>query len=187
MRDDEVAEAGAGGWPTGRIGSWHTYRWSWWAAAAVLALAVPWPVVPDAQRPQLMAGIAVVSLVWAVPVWRCGAIADGRGVRCAGVLWTRRHRWEDIVDADVGWHDLEPRLLIELADDVVVVPGVRMPKHQAYRRDLWRDSRMFAAAELISAEAERRRAAALPPGHPIHVRGAAFRPRRGMTAPLTSG
>jgi hypothetical protein len=158
VRSEDGEGADPVGWNPGRIGSWHSYRWLWWLCSAVLAVAVPWPLVPPHERAPVLVGALLLGLGWAVPAWRCGAVADERGVRCTGIVRTRRYRWEDIVGADLGWRSLEPRLLLELTDDVVVVPGLRVPQSMAYRRDLWRDSRAFDAAERISAEARRRRA-----------------------------
>jgi hypothetical protein len=161
VRDDDGGDVDAGGWNPGRIGSWHSYRWLWWLGGAVLTVAVPWPLVPAHNQAPVLVGASLLGLLWAVPVWRCGAVADERGVRCTGIVRTRCYRWEDIVGADLGWRSLEPRLLLELTDDVVVVPGLRVPQSKAYRRDLWRDSRMYDAAETISAEVRRRRAEAV--------------------------
>lgn len=156
-------DATAGGSSAGRTGAWHAYRWQSPMAGVVMALAVPWPVVPPARRADLVVGIVLLGLAWAVPTWRCGLTVDSAGVRCTGLLWSRRYGWDRLVGAELGWHNLEPRLLLELTDgEVVVVPGLRVPLHQAYRRDLWRESRMYAAAELIGTEVTQRAQASRP-------------------------
>jgi hypothetical protein len=184
VRDEDGGDVDAGGWSPGRIGSWHSYRWLWWLASAVLAVAVPWPVVPTQNRAPVLVGALLLGTLWAVPVWRCGIVADERGVRCTGIVRTRHYRWEDILGADLGWRSLEPRLLLELTDDVIVVPGLRVPQSKAYRRDLWRDSRMFDAAEAISAEARRRRAEGVAAPRRAEAVGVPDRERaRGVAAP----
>jgi hypothetical protein len=166
---------------TGRLGSWHSYRWQWWIAGFVMALAIPWHLVAPGQRADVITVNVVVGLAWAIPVWRCGVTVNDRGVRFTGVLFSRVYRWDSISQASVGWYGgygVEPRLLLELVDgEEQVAPGFRMPKHQAYRRDLWRDSQMFAAAELISEEAELRRAMEPPDGDLVPVPTPLRRPR----------
>lgn len=147
-----------------RLGSWHSYRWSFWFVGVFSYLAFPWELAGPGRLATVLTFNLSVGLVWAIPAWRMGVIVDDHGVRFTGVLWTRRFGWDRIVAAEVERYDLDPRLRLELTDGSEAwASGFRMPYHAAMRRDLWRDTAMFRAAELISQEAARRRQPPPPP------------------------
>jgi hypothetical protein len=123
----------------------------------------------------------VVGLAWGIPTWRQGVVVTNRGVRFTGVLLIRRFRWDEIDGACIARIGIEPRLRLTLVDgDEAWAPGFRIPYQQAdSRADGWRSTEMYRAAQLITAEAERRRQEQPPDGMVVPM---AARPRTATTA-----
>lgn len=149
-----------------RLGSWHSYRWLSPLFGLVFFLAAPWPRVAPWMLDELITLNLVVGLAWGIPAWRMGVVATNRGVRFTGVLLSQRFRWHEIESASIARIGIEPRLRLTLVDgEQAWAPGFRIPYQQAdSRQDGWRSTEMFRAAELITAEAERRRQEQPPDG-----------------------
>ncbi|MDX1511196.1 MAG: PH domain-containing protein [Nitriliruptorales bacterium] len=150
----------------GRIGSWHSHRWLSPLFGVVCWMAIPWSQVNDAALEGAITLNVVVGLAWAIPTWRMGVIVSDRGVRLTGVLLTQRINWDEIESARIARIGIEPRLRIDLVDgEQVWAPGFTIPHAQASSlQDGWRSTEMFRAAQLITAEAERRREEQPPDG-----------------------
>lgn len=150
----------------GRLGSWHSYRWLSPLFGLVFFLAAPWPRVAPWMLDELIVLNVVVGLAWGVPAWRMGVVVTNRGVRFTGVLLTQRFRWDEIDTACIARIGIEPRLRLTLVDgEEAWAPGFRIPYQQAdSRADGWRSTEMYRAAQLITAEAERRRQEQPPNG-----------------------
>jgi len=157
--------------PFGRLGSWHSYRWLSPLFGLVFFLAVPWPRVNPFMLEQLIVLNVTIGLAWGIPAWRMGVAADNRGVRFTGVVLTQWFRWDEIQSATVARMGIEPRLRLDLVDgEEAWAPGFRIPYAQAdSRADGWRSTEMFHAAQLITAEAERRRHEQPPDGVLVRV------------------
>lgn len=141
----------------GRLGSWHSYRLLFFVGGLFVHLLMPWHAV---ERPDLALTVTVaVGVAWAVPCWLAGVTARRGGVHLNYGLVVRRIPWEQIVRATVAWRGVDPRLRIDLTDDREAwAPGFVIPLSQSSsREDGWRGTEMYRAAQLITAEAERRR------------------------------
>jgi hypothetical protein len=149
-----------------RLGSWHSYRFLSLYGIVVCFAVVPWTHLPTSGLDEVSAVVLVVGLGWAIPCWRLGVVADGRGVRLDFGVASRRLEWEDIAEAVVGRRGLEPHLRLTLVDGRELwAPGFTVPlSERSSRADGWRSTEMFRAAELITAEAERRRRQVPPDG-----------------------
>lgn len=143
----------------GRLGSWHSYRLLCVVGGLFVYLLVPWHTVP-AERLDVVIQINVaVGVAWALPCLLAGVTARRGGVHFNYGVFVRRLRWDDIAEAKVAWRGIDPRLRIDLTDGREVwAPGFIIPLSQrSSRQDGWRSTEMFRAAQLITAEAERRR------------------------------
>lgn len=144
----------------GRLGSWHSLRLLALLGWLFGYLLIPWARVPDVNADFMRQLVFVGGLIWAIPCWFAGVVASRGGVRLnyGGVV--RRIRWRDIDQAKVAWCGVDPRLRIDLVDGREVwAPGFFLPlSERSSRQDGWRSTEMFRAAQLITAEAERRRA-----------------------------